>query len=39
MRAVIEQLSRDSDDWVEGKFRLVRKTTHDTDQHNSEYFS
>ena len=36
--SVIEKLSRDSDDWQEGKFRLVRKPTQDSDHHASEYF-
>ena len=38
MAHVIEKLSRDSDDWVDGKFRLAKKPTHDIDQYSSEYF-
>ena len=39
MAHVIEKLSRDSDDWVDGKFRLAKKPTHDIDQYSSEYFT
>ena len=37
MSHVIEKLSADSDDWVDGKFRLAKKPTHDIDQYSSKY--